>query len=190
MGSRSERALKCAKLCSDNNKAWQLLKIFYHGTLDELLVPYIRQAIMNNATPNAQGYISWCKSCTDPNNLYLHEQVLTYCQALFNYRHGLRKNDHRLIANGKEMFCKIFLAGPIQKYQAISVFDTCDYLLYHEEIRTLIETNNSFGLSGTDTKGEDLDFKLETINQKSKAWVSGVPKFRYMVTKFQEFWMT
>ena len=48
------------------------------------------------------------------------------------------------------------------------MFESCDYMLYPAEIRALVETNSSFDLSGSGTKGEDLDFKLETINKKAK----------------------
>ena len=68
MGFRSERAQKCAKLCSDNHKSLAV-KLFYHGTMNELLVPYVRQAIVADETPTAQGYVSWCKGCSDPNYL-------------------------------------------------------------------------------------------------------------------------
>ena len=37
MGFRSDSALHCVKLCTDNHKAWQMLKLFYNGGLDEVV---------------------------------------------------------------------------------------------------------------------------------------------------------
>ena len=72
MEFRSDRALHCAKLCTDNHEAWQVLKIFYNGALDELLIPYVRHKIKSGSTPSVDEFVRW----------YMHEQFLTYCQAL------------------------------------------------------------------------------------------------------------
>ena len=84
MEFRSDRALHCAKLCTDNHKAWQMLKIFYNGALDELLIPCVRHKIKSGSTPSVDDFVRWFKHCQDPNYLYIHEQFLTYCQALLN----------------------------------------------------------------------------------------------------------
>ena len=44
------QGIHCAKLCIDNNKAWQMRKIFYDGALDELLIPYVRHKLKSGST--------------------------------------------------------------------------------------------------------------------------------------------
>ena len=69
MGFRSDRALHCAKLCIDNNKRWQMRKIFYDGALDELLIPYVRHKIKSGSTPSVD--VNSAKipiTCTCMNN--------------------------------------------------------------------------------------------------------------------------
>ena len=94
MGFRSDRALHCVKQRTDNLKAWQMLKIFYNVPLDELLIPYVRHKIQSGSTPSVNDFVRWCKHCQDPNYLYMHEQFLTYCQALLNCRQVLRLKNH------------------------------------------------------------------------------------------------
>ena len=183
MGFRSEFALQSAKLCRDNHKTWDLLNIFFIGATDELILPYIRQSILKNVIPTVEGYIGWCKTCSNKNYLYLHEQTFTYCQALMNFREGLRNNDFKLISSGKEKFSAIWYGRPHPKYQSIALYDTCDYFLYPSEVKSIVEENQSF--QSTESKGEDLDFKLENINKKSKSWISGVPTFETWLKVFR-----
>ena len=45
MGFRSENAQKYAKKGGDHHKTWELLRTTYLGTIDELLVPYVRDCM-------------------------------------------------------------------------------------------------------------------------------------------------
>ena len=128
MGFRSDKALHCVKLCTDNHKALQMLKIFYNVPLDELLIPYVRHKIQSGSTPSVNDFVRWCKHCQDPNYLYMHEQFLTYCQALLNCRQVLRLKNHTILQSGKEIFANLFYESPHPKYQYISMFETCDYV--------------------------------------------------------------
>lgn len=63
--------------------------------------------------------------------------------------------------------------------------ETCDYVLYPDEVKELIGSNCSFDFTNTGQKGEDLDFKLEVVNKQSKSWNSGVPNFETWLKIFR-----
>jgi len=134
MSFKSDRALQTAKLCKGNHKAWQLLKIFNFGT-SQLLVRYVSECIQNDIVPTATDYINWSKLCTLLNYLYAHEQILTYCQALFIYWKELRTCNYDFVLSAKDIFSVLFFGWQQPKYQYISSMETCDYVvLYPVEV--------------------------------------------------------
>jgi len=51
MGWKSEIAINCAKKCTDNHKSWQLFMTFFFGTLQQLVLPYVRDCLLCNESP-------------------------------------------------------------------------------------------------------------------------------------------
>ena len=51
MGFCSENAQKYAKSWRDHHKAWEMLQILYYDTIQELVVPYVKESLGKNATP-------------------------------------------------------------------------------------------------------------------------------------------
>ena len=76
MGWRSENALQNAKKCTDTHKTWQMILVFYIGTLEELLVNYARISLANSEEPSVKGFLSWAKKCEDPNYGFMFQDVL------------------------------------------------------------------------------------------------------------------
>ena len=82
MGFKSEAAQLVAGKRKDHHKAWQMLLIFYFGSMKELIVIYLRDVFRDyvsceksTSSINQQigaGFFSYCKSKTDsPNFTYL-----------------------------------------------------------------------------------------------------------------------
>ncbi|KAJ8030711.1 hypothetical protein HOLleu_27195 [Holothuria leucospilota] len=172
MGFRSEIAQKYALKGSDHHKSWELLNIFYHGTMSELLLPYIRKCMKSVTEPTSQGYLNWSKSVTDPNYQYMQEQVLRYAQAIINFREGIR-NNWSLIKTGLFKFAPLFHARNHPKYQQIELREAINEMILPEPLHKFVGENQSLGKKG---KMEDMDFQLENVNKRSKSWNPvGVP---------------
>lgn len=75
MGFCTGNAQKYAKKGSDHHKSWELLYILYEGTLDELLVPYVRMCIKANIAPSPKGYLDWT---TDVTQVSVHARTDPY----------------------------------------------------------------------------------------------------------------
>ncbi|KAJ8048815.1 hypothetical protein HOLleu_01285 [Holothuria leucospilota] len=173
MGFRSEIAQKYALKGSDHHKSWELLNIFYHGTMSELLLPYIRRCMKSATEPTSQGYLNWSKSVTDPNYQYMQEQVLRYAQAIINFREGIRNNNWSLIKTGLFKFAPLFHARNHPKYQQIELREAINEMILPEPLHKFVRENQSLGKKG---KMEDMDFQLENVNKRSKSWNPvGVP---------------
>lgn len=173
MGFRSEIAQKYALKGSDHHKSWELLNIFYHGTMSELLLPYIRKCMKSATEPTSQGYLNWSKSVTDPNYQYMQEQVLRYAQAIINFREGIRNNNWSLIKTGLFKFAPLFHARNHPKYQQIELREAINEMILPEPLHKFVGENQSLGKKG---KMEDMDFQLENVNKRSKSWNPvGVP---------------
>lgn len=186
MGFRSDLAQKCAKTCTDYHKAWELLTIFQHGTTDELILPYVQECLKQNQTPTPEGYISWSQSCKNPNFMYAQEQVFTYSMAIMNYRSGLRRNNNDLIMAGKTQFSTLFHGRNHPKYRYIDIYDSTMRSLYPAELAKFLELHQSISRSGHPSRGEDMDFILESFNKQSKSWfTSGVPSYRDWLNVFR-----
>ncbi|XP_070548038.1 uncharacterized protein [Ptychodera flava] len=185
MGFCSEKAQKYAKRCSDNHKAWELLEIFYLGSTDELLIPYVRSDLLKKQSPSVEGFMKFLKTVTDPNYIYLAEQIFTYCQAIINYRAGVRRNNSDVMMAGRIKFSPIFHARNHPKYMYIDIADTIDRVIYPQKLRDFISQNESVSVSGDHSRGEGMDFILESFNKSSKTWVTGVPDSKEWVIIFR-----
>ena len=173
---RSPNAQRYAKACSDNHKSWELLRVFYLGTLDELLVPYVRFCHSNGEHPSAEGYMDWKQaSVTNPNYLYMFDQVTIYAQAIMNMRGGLRRNNADLVNSARVMHAPIIHGRNHPKYAVIELMEAARCTAQPDDLKNFMDGIQSFSNKGP-SRGEDLDFKTELVNQQSKSWVShGVP---------------
>ena len=173
MGFRSEIAQKYALKGSDHHKSWELLNILYHGTMSELLLPYIRDCIKSGCEPTSDGYLDWSTSVKDPNYQYMQEQILLYAQAILNFREGIRNNNWSLIKTGLFKFAPLFHARNHPKYQQIELREAINEVILPKQLHKFVRENQSLGKKG---KMEDMDFQLENVNKRSKSWNPvGVP---------------
>ena len=185
VGFRSELAQKYAKSCGDNHKAFELLNIFRAGTVDELLVPYVRSAMELKENPTIDGLLRFIAKSENANYQYAAEQCLTYAQAIFNYRAGVRRNNQKFMASGKLHFTPFFFARNHPKYQLIAVTDEADRALFPQQINLFLDKSDAVSPSGNPSAGQGPDFILEEKNKKSKAWIHGVPDSNQWLQTFR-----
>lgn len=188
MGFRSEAAQFVAKKCSDNHKAWQMILIFYIGSLKELIVTYLRDVLsgvfprqtppFSTSHPSAEGFFSYCKSKRDnPNFMYLVEQVTTYCQAIVNLRMAMRRNNQLLSLSATHKISEIFHGRNHPFYRTIALYSLSNFLSAPKEVNELLSQNFTISLTDDTSKGEDWDFILENINKVTQRWIpKGVQK--------------
>ena len=176
MSFKSLNAQRYAKACSDHHKAWELLRTFYLGTLDELLTPYVKHCKATGQIPTADGYLTWKDAvATNPTYLYMFEQVTVYCQAIMNMRAGLRRNNIQLVNSARITHAPLFHGRNHPKYQSIELAETIRNVRQPPEVSNFMDKIQSFSDKGP-SRGEDFDFKVEIINHLSKTWIPrGVP---------------
>ena len=148
---------------------------------DELLRLYVLKCLnTHTCTPcTVTGYFAYAMdNMQNPNYKYIYEQIFVYCQAITNFRNGLRGNEHKLLISGKEKFSPIWFCRHHPKYQSIHVcdsHDTCRFC-YSIDVRCTVASNESFSFTGNPWSGEGLDSVLENVIKKVKAILAnGVP---------------
>ena len=90
----------------------------------ELLLPYVRESVTNNAVCSVDQFIKWIKKVEDDNVVYLFEQLWTYLGALKVYHIGIRRNNTSYIDTGLKLFAPMFSCHPYtSKYKLIELRD-------------------------------------------------------------------
>ncbi|KAJ8027943.1 hypothetical protein HOLleu_30043 [Holothuria leucospilota] len=176
MGFCSEAAQQYAKKGSDHHKSGELLCILCHGTIEELLVPYVRMCKAANHYPTPTGYLNWTKAVKSPKYQYAQEQILTYAQSILNFRKGVRHNKKELIMAGKFKHSPIFHGRNHPKYQQIELIEGRNDILMPPKVKQFVHKFQAVSQSGQIDRCEDMDFQLENLNKRSKVWTpKGVP---------------
>ena len=176
MGWTSEAAMKAAKMCYDNHKTWQLILTFHLGTLQELVLPYVRKCQNNDGgesvTPTSTGFLQFAKTMeNNPNYMYMFEMVSRYSQAIINFRMGIRRNNSNLVHSAKFMSKGLFHGRVHPRYQQIEMLDSVHRFLLPEKLLSFLNENESISKTGDISKGQGFDFILEEINRDIKSWI-------------------
>lgn len=189
LGFKSANAQKYVKQCSDNHKAWDLMCIARGALADELLRPYVLKCLNTHTPCTVKGYFAYAMdNIQNPNYKYIYEQIFVYCQAITNFRNGLRGNEHTLLISGKEKFSPIWFCRNHPKYQSIHVCDSHDRFCYSDDVRRMVASYESFSFTGNPRSGEGLDFVLENVNKKVKAILAnGVPNADDWMLAFRNY---
>ena len=168
LGFRSVRALSSCLNCTDHHKAWQIFLILLFGTLDEILVPYVRRCLTTKSPASVSGFYDYLESAIDPNYVFLSDIVFNYLVPLFIFRCGVRKNNQKFILAGRCKFSELFYCTNMYFYQEIDFRDLKTRVLAPDEVSTFLKSNEAFSVSGLDHKGEGGDFVLEAWNRRIK----------------------
>ncbi|XP_060595290.1 uncharacterized protein LOC132749514 isoform X1 [Ruditapes philippinarum] len=179
MGFVSNAAKLYAKSCKDHHKSWTLLQIFHQGSLRELVLPYVRQCLLNGEKPFAKGFFKFSNehyTTHNPNMKYLMDQVCRFSQGIINFRMAVRRNNSSLLKSAKFMTKELFHGRSHPKYQSIEIYDTLQDILMPKEVQTLNDLYSSITTSGNTSTGQDFDFVLEEKNKQLKSWIpKGMP---------------
>ncbi|XP_063971571.1 uncharacterized protein LOC135159708 [Lytechinus pictus] len=176
MGFCSDNAQKYAKAGSDHHKSWEILQIMYYGSLQELVLPYVRECLSKSSKATPDGFLRWSRGVQKPQFKYLQEQILTYASAIMHLREGIRHNNMALVIAGRVKFAPIFHSRNHPKYQLIELVELSNFLAAPPAVQEFLRMHQALSTSGDPSRCEDLDFILEVINKNSKAWAPrGVP---------------
>ena len=176
LGFKSVKALTSCQKCSDHHKAWQIIQILLFGTMDELLLPYVKSCIAANREPSMEGLNEFMVSVKNPKFHFLYKSVLTYLLALFVFRCGVRRNNQDFMLAGRSVVTDLFYGFNCTMYQEIEFKDIMARSLAPQEIKQFMSANESFNVSGHPSKGEGGDFLLESFNRRTKRWLPpGLP---------------
>ncbi|KAJ8309717.1 hypothetical protein KUTeg_011582 [Tegillarca granosa] len=169
MGLKSENAQNAAKKCTDNHKTWSLLQIAYEGTLQELMIPYVRECLTSNSELSPKGFLSFALTeAKDPNYLYMATMTLPYLQSIINMRIGLRLGNSLAINAAKTIFAPLFHSRNHARYQEIEMSEAVQRLMVPKELIPFYDETESVCLTG--------DKMSEVVNKEVQSWMPrGVP---------------
>lgn len=113
---------------------------------------------------------------TNQNFVHTSTMILTYLQAILNFRAGLRSGNIDVIVSAKAVFTPLFHARNHPKYQEIEITESIQRQCVPDELKEFYNETESVSLSGNHLNGEGLNFKAEVVNKQVQAWMPrGVP---------------
>jgi hypothetical protein len=175
LGYRTHRALVCCFKCTDHHKAWQLLKIYFFGTMDEILRQFLCDSYKNKKQQSINEFYNYISE-SGPSIRFMCDSLFNYVFPIFLYRCAIRRNNSRYILAGRSMFMRLFFVTNMTNYQELIFKDLKARVLAPAEVKTFLEKTESFSVSGNISKGEGGDFVLESVNGKTKRWLPpGIP---------------
>ena len=67
LGFRSASAQSYCRKATDHHRSWDMIHVAFNGTLDELLVPYVRHCLFAKEQTSAEHFKQWSRSVVNPN---------------------------------------------------------------------------------------------------------------------------
>ena len=168
LGFKSPSAQDYFHRGKDHHINWRVLKIFYTSGLEELVYHYVSCA---GIAATMEGFKEFYLKHENANLKYLYITITRYAQALVNFRAGIRRNNNWLVASAKYHFKELYYARSHPNYAKIEIFDSLQADLMPEEVKQVIDMHTSFTVSGSEFKGQGIDFVLEEINRKIKQYL-------------------
>lgn len=172
-GFTSDSAKKFAQNGGDHHISWQLLNIFHESCVKELVLPYVRNCLLNSQAVSVDGFYSFYKNKmhTNPNMAYIFNMVSRYSQGIINFRMAIRRNNSDMLESAKYHCKELFFGRNHPNYQQIELFDTIQQYQFPNEVRKMINDYTSITVTGSSTRGEDFDYILEGKNRNLKHYV-------------------
>ena len=99
MGYKTDAAQLVAKNCKDHHQAWELLLVFFFGSLRELIVLYVRARLQKrkDGDLSIEDFLSFSSEMKSyPNYIYMCSQITNYTFAIIDFRMALRRNNLKL----------------------------------------------------------------------------------------------
>ena len=105
--------------------------------------------------------------------------LLPYSFSLHLFRAGVRKNNSAAIRCALDQFAPLFFGMHMPFYMETYIRDSFVRLQCPPELFEFIQNNESYSISGDETKGEGGDFILEAFNRRTKMFMGpGLPTER------------
>ena len=171
MGYKTDAAQFVAKNCKDHHQAWELLLVFFFGSLRELIVLYVRARLQKrkDGDLSIEDFLSFSSEMKSyPNYIYMCSQITNCIFAIINFRMALRRNNLKLAQSAVYKLSDMLYGRFHPFYQLIEIHFLAQMFTIHEDAKPLYETYFSVSLSRDASKGESWDFVLENISKHTQ----------------------
>lgn len=102
--------------------------------------------------------------------------VFQFSFALHVFRAGVRRNNSDVILASRSHFSPLFFGLNMPFYMEAYIRDSMIRVHCPSAVHDFIKQNESYSVSGNESKGEGGDFVLENLNRKSKSFMPpGLP---------------
>jgi len=164
LGFRSPKAQDVLKNGIDHHRSREVLEISLQALSSELLLPYIRDCKRLTIQPSAENYQKLIEEKIKSNNyMFFYHLTFSYLLAFHLYTEAVRKNHSKRIMAARVIFAPLFYTSHHPKYQYIHVRNLYQRVQYPHELKTHIETRESFTVSGISNRGQGADFVHEEV---------------------------
>ena len=163
LGFRTEKALAVVKSGIDHHRTRQIWCERLYALSKELLVPFVRDCLKAEIIPNNDNYINWVvETCGYQCMLYYHF-AFTYLLAFNLYTEATRKNHSLRMMAARIQFAPLFYLFKHPKYQVLHLRDLFERAQMPDQIRSYVESHESFSPSVLQNRGQGGDFVQEEI---------------------------
>ena len=163
LGFRTEKALAVVKSGIDHHRTRQIWCERLYALSKELLVPFVRDCLKAEIIPNNDNYINWVvETCGYQCMLYYHF-AFTYLLAFNLYTEATRKNHSLRMMAARIQFAPLFYLFKHPKYQVLHLRDLFERAQTPDQIRSYVESHESFSPSVLQNRGQGGDFVQEEI---------------------------
>ena len=163
LGFRTEKALAVVKSGIDHHRTRQIWCERLYALSKELLVPFVRDCLKAEIIPNNDNYINWVvETCGYQYMLYYHF-AFTYLLAFNLYTEATRKNHSLRMMAARIQFAPLFYLFKHPKYQVLHLRDLFERAQTPDQIRSYVESHESFSPSVLQNRGQGGDFVQEEI---------------------------
>ena len=178
---QTEKALAVVESGIYHHHTRQILWACLYALLKELLVSFARDCLKAEIIPNNKNYINWVvETCGYQYMLYYHF-AFTSLLPFDLYTEATCKNHSLRMMAAQIQFVPVFYSFKHPKYQVLHLQDLFERAQMPDEIRSYVESHESFSPWGLQNCGQGGDFVQEESNRLIKLLLPpGVPS--------QEIW--
>ena len=152
-------------------RSWELLLIFFFGSLRESVVLYVRAKLQKceDMDLNVEDFLSFSSEMeSPPNYIYMCSQVTNYNFAIINFSMAKQRNNMKLTQSAVYKLSDMFYGRLHPLCQLIEFHCLAQMFTIHEDVKPLYKKYFSVSLSRDSSKGESWDFVLENINKHTQ----------------------
>lgn len=173
---RSESALSFCKKVNDHHKGWTLLLIARDSITSELIVPFVRANMCEDAPDlSVSAFIKFTMNATDPNYSFMCDVMFDIIDALFMFREGIRGGIVEFTQAALAKYAKLWSGRRHPLYRELEAAHHVLLARMPDEVRNFVLHNMSINTTGNPNTGEGADFRLEEVNKQIQFWLPNIP---------------